>query len=94
MSLGYHPGYSNSLNIHYLYYLATGIFGAISYVFGVVSAFYVFKRKRQFIVMFGLGLLVACGVLMLFPLFFFGLPVLVLTLLAVGFFVVSKSKFN
>ena len=94
MSLGYHPGYINGLNMHYLYYLATGIFGAISYVFGVVSAFSVFKRKRLRFSLFGLGLLVVCGVVMLFPIFFFGLPLLVLSVLAVGFFVVSKNEFT
>jgi hypothetical protein len=79
MSAGYHPSYINNLNIHYLYYLATEIFGAISYVFGVISAFYVLKTQKLRFSMFGLGLLIVCGVLMLFPLFFFGLPVLVLS---------------
>jgi hypothetical protein len=94
ISLGYRPGYINGLNEYYLYYLATGIFGTISFPFGLTSGIFALKHKRLAFSIFGLSLLITCGVMMSIPLFIFGLPILVLSILSIIFVVISKTEFN
>ena len=93
-SFGYRPGYINGFNAYFEYYLATGIFGAISFTFGLASGIFLLRCKRMAFSLFGLTLLLACGVMMSIPLFFFGLPILVLSILSVIFVAISKAEFN
>jgi hypothetical protein len=90
MSYSYNHGY----NFYYAYYLATGVVGAVSFPLGLVAGILIVMRRRLIFCLFGLGLLVACGAVMTFPLWFFGLPILTLAILSVVLVMVSRSGFN
>ena len=49
------------LGISFFYYLATGIFGLISFFFGLASVASILERKRIEFSLFGLSMLIACG---------------------------------
>jgi hypothetical protein len=90
MSYSYNHGY----NFYYAYYLATCIVGAVSFPFGLVAGILILMRRRLIFCLFGLGLLVACGAVMTFPLWFFGFPILTIAILSIVLVVTSRSGFN
>ena len=90
MSYYYNHGY----NFYYAYYLVTGIVGAVSFPLGLVAGILILMRRRLIFCLFGLGLPVACGAVMTFPLWFFGFPILTLAMLSVVLVVTSRAGFN
>jgi hypothetical protein len=94
LSWGYRHGYNNGLNFYFIYYLAAGIFGLISFSLGLVSVFFTVKRIKFVFSVFGSSLLMAYGVFMLTPLYFFGLPILVFSTLSLSLVWLSKPEFN
>jgi hypothetical protein len=96
------------LGISFFYYLATGIFGVISFFFGLTSAIFISERKRIKFSIFGLSLLVTCGVIIFLLVFIIGsptlsdvllaslfsLPILVPSVLSVIFISISKAEFS
>jgi hypothetical protein len=96
------------LGVSFFYYLATGIFGVISFFFGLASAIFISERKRMKFSIFGLSLLVTCGVIIFLLVFvigsaslsdvllvsLFSLPILVPSVLGIVFVTLSKAEFN
>jgi hypothetical protein len=96
------------LGVSFFYYLATGIFGLISFFFGLASAIFISERKRIKFSIFGLNMLITCGVMIFLWIFIIGspvlldillvslfsLPILVPSVLGVIFVAVSKAEFN
>jgi hypothetical protein len=96
------------LGVSFFYYLATGIFGLISFFFGLISAIFILKRKRMKFSIFGLSLLVTFGVVIFLLVFIIGvpslpgvllaslfsLPILVPSVLSVICVSISKAEFN
>ncbi len=94
ISYGYRPGDVNGFNFYYIYYLAVGVLGVVSFSLGLAASFFLLKHRRLAFSLFGLCLLVACGAVMCFPLWFFGFPILALAVLSVVLLGVSKSQFT
>jgi hypothetical protein len=94
MSWGYRPMWVSGGNIYFVYYLATAIVGVAAAVLGLVAGAFLWRQKRRRLSFLGLGLLVVAGALMMFPLYFFGLPLLVLALAAIVFVAASKAQFQ
>lgn len=94
ISQGFISGYINSFNEYYIYYLTTGIFGAVTFPIELASGILALRRKRIAFSIFGSSLLAASGSLMARPHFFFGLPIFVLALLSVLFLAISKAEFR
>ncbi len=86
--------YNHGYNFYYAYYLATGIVGAVSFPLGLAAGILILMRRRPIFCLFGLGLLVACGAVMTFPLWFFGFTILTLAIPSVVLLVTSRSGFN
>jgi hypothetical protein len=92
------------LYVYFFYYVVVGIFGSISFPFGLASGIFVWERKRIKFSVFGLSLLITCGVMILLSVFIldlpillaslFGLPILVPSVLGIIFVAVSKAEFN
>ena len=96
------------LGASFFYYLATGIFGFISFIFGLTSAIFISERRRMKFSIFGLSLLVTCGVIIFLLVFIngssslsdvlfvslFSLPILVPSALSIIFVSISKPKFS
>jgi hypothetical protein len=96
------------LGLSFFYYLAIGILGIISFFFGFASGIFISERKRIKFSLFGLSLLIACGVMIFSWIFIFGspslldillvssfsLPILVPSVLSVIFVAISKAEFN
>ena len=80
VSAGYRPGFIGGYNLYYMYYLVVGIIGVVSFLFGLASAFFVRQHRQRVLSWLGLGLLITSGALMSYPLFFFGLPILALSI--------------
>ena len=89
-SYGYAYGYIYGLSV---YYLITGIFGIIAFAFGLTGGIFSLKRKRLAFSIFGMSLLIASGIMMAIPLWVFGLPIAVLSILSVIFVAISKGEF-
>jgi peptidoglycan/LPS O-acetylase OafA/YrhL len=89
MSLSYRYG----LGFNYAYYLVMGVLGVASYTVGVVAGVYIRRRKRQVFCFSGLGLLVACGGVMSYPIWVFGLPIIAVALLSAVLVFVCRSEF-
>ncbi len=94
ISYGYRPGYVDGFSFFYVYYLATGILGVVSFVFGLASGILILRRRRLAVSVFGLCLLVACGVVMSYPLWFFGLPIIVLSVLSLILVAICRAEFT
>jgi endogenous inhibitor of DNA gyrase (YacG/DUF329 family) len=90
-SWGYGYGYIDGLNI---YYVTTGIFGIISFSFGLTSGIFALKRRRIAFSIFGLSLLITAGIMMSIPVFVYGLPIAILSILSVIFVAISKAEFS
>jgi hypothetical protein len=92
------------LYVSFFYFLAVGVFGAISFPFGLASGIFVWERKRKKFSMFGLSLLVTCGIMIFLSVFIvglpvllaflFGLPILAPSVLGIIFVAVAKAEFN
>jgi hypothetical protein len=96
------------LGVSFFYYLATGIFGVISFFFGLTSVAFILERKRIKFSIFGLSMLKACGVIIFLWVFILGspslsdilfislfsLPILVPSVLSVIFVSISKAEFS
>lgn len=88
----------------FVYFLAVGIFGVISFPFGLTSGIFVWERKRKQYSIIGLGLITTCGIMILLAVFIvnlpillaslFGLPILVPSVLAIIFMAASQAEFN
>jgi hypothetical protein len=98
-----------ALGVSFFYYLAIGIFGVVSFFFGLASAIFISKTKRIKFSIFGLSLLITCGIMIfmwiftrgsppsLSDIFFistFSLPIIVPSVLSVIFVSVSKAEFS
>ena len=92
------------LGVSFFYYLATGVFGVISFFFGLTSGIFASERKRIKFSLLGLSLLITCGVMIFLSFFIlgssillvsiFGLPILVPSVLSIIFVAKSKAEFN
>jgi hypothetical protein len=88
----------------FVYFLAVGIFGVISFPFGLTSGIFFWVRKRKQYSIIGLSLITTCGILILLSFFIvdlpillaslFGLPIFLPSVLAIIFIAVSKAEFN
>jgi hypothetical protein len=92
MQSAVYPRMVAGVNLYYVYYLAVGIFGVVSFLFGLPSAFFILKHRRGVFSWLGLALLTASGALMSYPLFFFGLPILALSMPAMVLVVLSSRS--
>jgi hypothetical protein len=89
---------------YFFYYLAVGIFGLVSFPFGLASGIFVLQRRKKRFSMFSLSLLVFCGTLVFLSVFvfglsillvsLFGLPILVPSILGIVCVVLSKDDFR
>jgi hypothetical protein len=87
---GYTYGYFYGLSV---YYLITGILGIIAFAFGLTGGIFSLKRKRLAFSIFGMSLLIASGIMMAMPVWVFGLPIVVLSILSIIFVAISKGEF-
>jgi hypothetical protein len=75
------------------YYVITAIFGVVAFTFGFMGGILALKRRRIALSVFGISLLITSGIMMSIPLWFFGLPIAILSLLSVIFVAISRSEF-
>jgi hypothetical protein len=76
-----------------VYYFITGMLGIIAFAFGLTGGIFSLKRKRIAFSIFGMSLLITSGIMMTIPLWVFGLPIAVLSILGVIFAAISKGEF-
>ncbi len=90
LSISYVQGW----DFYAVYYLATGVLGTAAFPFVLTAVIFVLKRKAFKFSLASLSLLAVCGVVMCYPLWFFGAPILALSILSIILVALSKSQFN
>jgi hypothetical protein len=91
MSYNYRYGYLNGFN--FAYYLVIGVLGVTSYIVGVAAGVNIRRHRRMVFCMSGLGLLVASGGVMSYPIWIFGLPIIAIALLSAVLVFACRSEF-
>lgn len=77
-----------------LIYLIIGVFGILAFAFGLAAGIYALKRSHLSFALFGMSWMIASGILILLPLWFFGLPMVILAIISVVFTAIARSDFK